>query len=161
MTKNEQQLKAKLESEGWTVLRNGWPDFLIFRHTDNGSEVIAVEQKDTNELSLEQQKMIHALNLMGLPVLVMNKHASIITDFTPERALKFNAQFLLPHVASKLDDAEERTDNYVDEIHYSLRRVMKNFRKLQEKQEKISKLIGEKSILDELMAQTQARKGVI
>ena len=45
-TENERGLKEHLESLGYTVYRNGWPDFLAVR----GNDVLAIEHKsDRNQ----------------------------------------------------------------------------------------------------------------
>ena len=67
-TKNpaESAVVRDLESQGYTVLKNGWPDFLAFR----GTEVRLIEVKPHNHrrLSPRQQRMAEALALVGLTV---------------------------------------------------------------------------------------------
>ena len=67
-TKNpaERAVVTDLESQGYTVLKNGWPDFLAFK----GKSVRFIEVKPHRgrELTPRQQKMAQALALIGLSV---------------------------------------------------------------------------------------------
>lgn len=68
MTESEKLVHASLIAEGWTVLRNGWPDFLCFRN----KEFKAVEVKHGMDVVHPNQKANHrVLRLMGLDVQVV------------------------------------------------------------------------------------------
>ncbi len=68
MHKSEQEVKEQLEQEGWTVYRNGWPDFAAIK---NGM-LRFVEVKATGHLSNEQLRMFALLNgLFGIEVEVL------------------------------------------------------------------------------------------
>lgn len=68
MHKSEQEVKDKLEQEGWTVYRNGWPDFAALK---NGV-LRLIEVKATGELSEEQIQMFALLKkLLGVEVEVL------------------------------------------------------------------------------------------
>jgi len=63
MTSYEGLLKEEYEQKGWTVLTNGWPDFLLVR----GNEIQAVEIKRRGDkVRPEQVEMHKALSKAGL-----------------------------------------------------------------------------------------------
>lgn len=65
MNANEQAFVERLESDGWTVLRNGWPDFLCVK----GKHVKAIELKyNTDTVRPNQTENHQALRLAGLTV---------------------------------------------------------------------------------------------
>jgi Holliday junction resolvase len=53
MHKSEQEIQTKLEQEGWTVYRNGWPDFAA----EKDGVLRLVEVKTTDDLSTAQVLM--------------------------------------------------------------------------------------------------------
>lgn len=59
MNNREAIVKKELESDGWTVQRVGWPDFLC--HRGCGAEVKAVEVKAFDDLSEEQENALYIL----------------------------------------------------------------------------------------------------
>jgi hypothetical protein len=67
-TKNpaEQHVVDDLESQGYTVLKNGWPDFLAFKGTE--VRLIEVKPHGRRHLSPRQKRMANALALTGLKV---------------------------------------------------------------------------------------------
>lgn len=69
MNAYETWLKGKLEGQGWTVLRDGWPDFLCFRGSISApAEVMAIEAKmPTQVLSSTQQEVRSILTASGIP----------------------------------------------------------------------------------------------
>ena len=85
----EQEVKEKLEGRGYTVLRNGWPDFLCIRkvskrtRTTYGYEhhtevygLMGVEVKARGDKVSEDQRAVHrALRAAGIPVYVMGLDA--------------------------------------------------------------------------------------
>lgn len=57
MNRREEEVKARYESEGWKVLRNGAPDFICLKVDANGTilEAVGVEVKPVNgHLTYEQ-----------------------------------------------------------------------------------------------------------
>lgn len=67
MNSTEQLVQRSLKEDGWTVLRNGWPDFLCIKD----SEVIGVEVKPWRPLLSIQQHATHkALSVCGLKTFV-------------------------------------------------------------------------------------------
>ena len=61
----------KLESDGFEVIKNGWPDFLAFNKITN--EIKFVEVKPGKKrLKPRQEKMAHIFSLLGLDYLVWN-----------------------------------------------------------------------------------------
>jgi hypothetical protein len=64
LSTTEQTEYERLKADGWTVYRNGWPDFLAEK--DGKFRLIEVKSGD-NKLSINQKKMCHALHrLTGL-----------------------------------------------------------------------------------------------
>lgn len=70
-TKNKAELAvlARLQGEGWIVVKRGWPDFLVVR----GNEVRLIEVKRTAGygLSRPQREVARILALLGLKVELM------------------------------------------------------------------------------------------
>jgi len=64
----ETNISNALEKRGWTVLRRGWPDFLIYLEGHAGQfRVAAVEVKsDSDNLSEQQEEMHRVLRAVGL-----------------------------------------------------------------------------------------------
>jgi len=59
----EEDLRARLEREGWQVMHTGWPDFLCVK----GNQTIFVEAKtDNGRLSKEQAFVLDHLRKLGL-----------------------------------------------------------------------------------------------
>lgn len=68
MHKSEKEVQDKLEQEGWTVYRNGWPDFLA----EKDGAFRLLEVKATGNLSPEQVRMFALLQrLLSVPVEVL------------------------------------------------------------------------------------------
>lgn len=60
----EEQVKDKYETEGWTVLRSGWPDFLLFKELPDGTtEVKAVEAK--SEFDVLRPNQVEMLKILS------------------------------------------------------------------------------------------------
>lgn len=58
----ENQAAKDLESEGYTVIRNGWPDFFCFRDVNGVREYLGVEVKSAgNRVSKRQKRMAESL----------------------------------------------------------------------------------------------------
>lgn len=69
---NDLELKVKkdLEDEGWEVLRNGWPDFLLVKRNEKGRvlEARSVEVKREDQPAKPHQKdMLLALSDLKIP----------------------------------------------------------------------------------------------
>jgi hypothetical protein len=71
--KHEFAVATHFEEQGYTVLKNGWPDFLIVR----GNEVRLVEVKPRGSAGLgsRQRKIAEALTKLGLKVEVWTSNA--------------------------------------------------------------------------------------
>lgn len=73
----EQQIKAWLESRGFTVIQNGWPDFFCYQDNVNfqgriESRFMAVEVKSNVDKIKEHQAHVHnALRAAGVPTYVI------------------------------------------------------------------------------------------
>lgn len=67
-TKFEQEVKDKLEEQGWTVYTKGWPDFLCIR----GKEVKAIEVKSGNDVFRGDQ--VQVLNTLSRFMRVRTAH---------------------------------------------------------------------------------------
>jgi hypothetical protein len=74
MTPSEQVAKDCLVAEGWSVLHNGWPDFLCFRQGQSSRpDVIAVEVKLPPDRPTEKQKQLHHILIAaGIPVYMLH-----------------------------------------------------------------------------------------
>ena len=69
MTKSEIKIKKILNSKGFTVLHNGWPDFFCIDRKNR--RCLAIEAKTGKcKLSPAQKKMHRALKEIGLPTYV-------------------------------------------------------------------------------------------
>ena len=63
MSKFEDKVVDVHRELGWNVLRNGWPDFLMYREVDGKLEVRAAEVKSENDaLRPNQIKMLDLLS---------------------------------------------------------------------------------------------------
>jgi hypothetical protein len=68
-TKNPHEVRVikELQDEGYTILKNGWPDFLAVRGKE--ARLVEVKQPDSGAgLSPRQQRMAEALAVLGLKV---------------------------------------------------------------------------------------------
>jgi hypothetical protein len=67
---NEESVLAEFKTEGWSPMRNGWPDYLLVRSTADGKlEFLGLEVKcDRDQLSDEQRAMHVALLCAGIKV---------------------------------------------------------------------------------------------
>jgi len=72
MRNNLYEIKAKreMESMGWMVLQNGFPDFFCFRKTKNGDyQYKFVEVKSPKDKLTPSQKIVHKVFCdLGIPV---------------------------------------------------------------------------------------------
>ncbi len=65
----ETKISDSLRKQGWTVLKRGWPDFLIYREQAGRLLVAGVEVKSDRDTLSEQQEAMHRiLRAVGLPV---------------------------------------------------------------------------------------------
>jgi hypothetical protein len=69
---NEEKVSEKFKAEGWTALRNGWPDYLLVRLDGDGKlEVKGLEIKCAGDtLSGPQLAMQTALLSAGIKTVV-------------------------------------------------------------------------------------------
>jgi len=69
MVRSEAVVDDRYRAEGWTPLRDGWPDRAYVRLSAGNLEVKLVEIKGPNDtLSTAQQLMHHVLHSQGLSV---------------------------------------------------------------------------------------------
>lgn len=81
MNANERIAYDALVQSGSTVLRNGWPDFLVVRAT---GEVFGLEWKELGDRVAAHQELMHqALALAGIPTLVTGSLPDVFR-FRPE-----------------------------------------------------------------------------
>lgn len=66
MNIRERAFKKRAEEEGWTVLRNGWPDFVLTR--GDAVRVVEVKRRRSEGLQPHQQALHDALRRAGLTV---------------------------------------------------------------------------------------------
>ncbi len=65
-----------LEYNGWTVLKNGWPDCCAFRPgKDGGVEVRFIKVRD--HFAPRQQRMVEALRQVGITVQLVHSYGDI------------------------------------------------------------------------------------
>lgn len=63
----EGMVRAKYERDGWTVLQNGAPDFIMVKDVDGKTVVLAVEVKQGRDrLSQSQMAWMDAMQKAGL-----------------------------------------------------------------------------------------------
>lgn len=59
----EERVKQAYENQGWAAIRDGWPDFLMYRVVDGKVELRAVEVKsEQDKLRPNQKKMLALLS---------------------------------------------------------------------------------------------------
>jgi hypothetical protein len=63
----EAAFKRRAESKGWTVLRAGWPDYLI---TDGGKPRFVEVKSETDTLSEGQVELFEGLEKAGIRVVI-------------------------------------------------------------------------------------------
>ena len=69
MNTNERHVYDMVTSHGWTILRSGWPDYLIVPNIDRP---FGLELKVGKDRITESQRLMHgALHIAGVPVLVL------------------------------------------------------------------------------------------
>jgi hypothetical protein len=74
MRKNEEAALEKFKANGWSELRNGWPDYLLVRTNSDGKlEFMGLEVKHGRDSLRPAQRAIHAVLLCaGIKVEVVN-----------------------------------------------------------------------------------------
>ena len=78
MNERENSILTALREQGWTVYRDGWPDFLCLRLNSGATEgtqptleAVAVEVKSPEDKPSEAQHRMHeALERLGIPVAI-------------------------------------------------------------------------------------------
>jgi hypothetical protein len=75
MSEFEDKVAAKYSKDGWSVLRNGWPDMLLVRKIGNSTEMKAIEVKSKKDtLKQNQYDMLGALsNILTVHIAIENK----------------------------------------------------------------------------------------
>lgn len=69
MNKTEEEFAKQAALDGWIVTKRGWPDFICRR----GLQVMAVEVKEKDWLSPEQDAAMRDLAVVGLATFVWTK----------------------------------------------------------------------------------------
>lgn len=66
--RSERAVWDTLQSDGWTVLRRGWPDFFCFRDSPEGNSVMVVEVKpyEWYQLKKEQRMIMRWMQSLGV-----------------------------------------------------------------------------------------------
>ena len=81
MNANEKAAYNAMVKKGWKVYRNGWPDFLVIKESQNklydieGCAIEFKSNKTGDKLSSAQVEMHAALLKLGIPVHVMRSPA--------------------------------------------------------------------------------------
>lgn len=76
MHNSEEIIKRKLESQGFTVLKGGWPDFLVIDKSEKRIFAVEVKTKD-KKLSKAQKEVTEYLSRLFIPVYVLNPEHNI------------------------------------------------------------------------------------
>jgi hypothetical protein len=71
MKQNEEPALEEFTSQGWSTIRNGWPDYLLVRPRENGGlDVMGLEVKSGRDELTGLQIAVHtAMHAGGIPVL--------------------------------------------------------------------------------------------
>jgi|SRR5208282_2841194 len=92
MHKAEDEYLKECQAAGWTVLKNGWPDFLLIREVDGKLVAKAVEVKGVykhiksttrDPLSKAQKDMLEALSKLGIETEVVYRDTERQPGFLP------------------------------------------------------------------------------
>lgn len=74
----EKSVREKYIQEGWTVLRDGWPDFLVFRQGVNGkTELRGIEVKSKTDVIRSNQHIVLTLLAQVMKIQVVLEGASL------------------------------------------------------------------------------------
>ena len=114
MTPSEDIAKQIFERKGFTVLRNGWPDFLCYKDNGFGEvRVLCVEVKTKGDgLRPEQERMHEVLKRMGFPVSVMyEEDVKEFKKYGKAVALQESKEELLRKVANLESDVRNTMSN--------------------------------------------------
>lgn len=79
MNEIEARLARAFEAQGWSVLRVGWPDWLLMK----GERLCAVEHKSWRDVVRPEQKMMHEALRRVMPV-------HVVRTGRPDRAGEFS-----------------------------------------------------------------------
>lgn len=99
MWKLEAEFLQKYQDEGWTVFKNGWPDFLLVREEKGILTAKAVEVKGVykhgnsttkDHITNNQKAMLGVLPKLGIPVEVVYR----LTEHRPQRRIPVSASEL-------------------------------------------------------------------
>ena len=116
MNVNEQQAHDAMVKKGWTVLRNGWPDFLVLKtqkvHLGGTWEkrvlsacAVEFKAKSTGDkLRGNQEAMHEALRSLGIPVHIMTNGSTAAVKAVERRFFYPRPLDLLKHEAVSLKE---------------------------------------------------------
>jgi hypothetical protein len=122
MTPTEHAVKSLLEGRGFTVHRNGWPDFLCSRKVELGGPwgesthgVMAVEVKAGKDHLRPEQKVVHGvLRAVRIPVYVVRPHNSL-TQLRTRHILSEREKYAINSAVAKISEQiaelQTRLDN--------------------------------------------------
>jgi hypothetical protein len=105
----ETRVRKILERRGFTVLQNGWPDFLCYKieSFDNTSQAFCVEAKDGCGVVSESQRHSHeVLKWLGIPVYVVRREDMLATALADKKCTLFMATDLRTAIR-RIGDLEE------------------------------------------------------
>ena len=102
-SQSERQAILLLESQGYTLLKRGWPDFIAIK--DGHFICIEVKPNRKVKLKIEQEIVLRLLGKAGIPVY----------RYSPDKGLKefdYLSDFGVRHVRAKsrMIEAEERAN---------------------------------------------------
>lgn len=69
----EDKVMTEYEENGWTVIRNGWPDMLCVNESGNMEAHFVECKAGSGNLHHNQRKMINMLKRLGLTVIVRSE----------------------------------------------------------------------------------------
>jgi hypothetical protein len=143
----EDQVDQKLEEQGWTVLKRGWPDRLCWRTNQNGkTEVCAIEIKNPatgDQLSPDQIRNHAILNAIGLPVYIVRDHRKAL-DGSQVRSLVEYQQDLLLKVRQGLPKIEKQLNGFLAAIAARKKVIMKELDEMESRYKERADRLAEK-----------------
>jgi VRR-NUC domain len=120
MNGTEQKVRAELERRGFTVLQNGWPDFLCTRpipYRPTGLGVMAVEVKSAlDKLSVNQRTVHKALTAARLPVYVIRSGDEWPEDFKTHHILMPTEKRRVQESAKRITDEIAQLQKQLDAL---------------------------------------------
>ena len=71
MRKTEEAVLQEFEADGWSPIRNGWPDYLLVRLEDGRLEFMGLEVKCAGDRLSDVQRAMHAVLIAaGIKVVI-------------------------------------------------------------------------------------------